>query len=64
VRRRIREIVRSSESLVRAPGPASSGRDLLIVARPGSVEATYVELCTALRTLLDAVPLSTPDPMS
>ena len=61
VRRRIREIVRGSDAVVRTPGPASGGRDLLIVARPASVDATFAELQVALWSLLRAIPVSTPD---
>jgi ribonuclease P protein component len=61
VRRRIREIVRQSDRLVRSPGPASSGRDLLIVARPASVGATFAELRSALQAMLGSIPVSTPD---
>jgi ribonuclease P protein component len=61
VRRRIREIVRRSDALVRTPGPASGGRDILIVARPASVDATFAELQAALRSLLRAIPVSTPE---
>jgi ribonuclease P protein component len=61
VRRRIREIVRASDALIRSPGPAASGRDLLIVARPASAEATFAELQAALVSLLRAIPLPAPD---
>jgi ribonuclease P protein component len=49
VRRRIREIVRG------APSSSSQGWDILIVARPGSVEASFDELRAALERLLAAV---------
>ena len=49
VRRRLREILRSS------PDPVGQGWDMLIVARPASVEVTFDELRTALERLLAAV---------
>jgi ribonuclease P protein component len=61
VRRRIREIVRASDALIRSPGPAAGGRDLLIVARPASAAATFAELRAALDPLLRAIPLPPPD---
>ena len=48
VRRRIRSILRA-ERLEQAPG-----LDVLIVARPASVEATFDELRSALERLLQA----------
>jgi ribonuclease P protein component len=48
VRRRIRAILRNA-------GPQDTdGLDVLIVARPGSVEATFDELRTVLERLLQA----------
>jgi ribonuclease P protein component len=64
VRRRIREIVRRSDELLRSPGPAAAGRDILIVARPASVDASFAELQAALRALLGEIPVSTPDRVS
>jgi ribonuclease P protein component len=56
VRRRIREIVRRCDALLRAPGEPESGRDILIVARPPSAEATFADLQASLLTLLRAIP--------
>ena len=61
VRRRLREIVRGSDALLRSPGPAASGRDLLIVARPPAADATFAELQLALAALLRTIPTSTLD---
>jgi ribonuclease P protein component len=63
VRRRIRAILRASDALVRAPGPVSGGRDLLIVARPASADATFQELQASLVSLLRSIPVSRPDPI-
>jgi ribonuclease P protein component len=56
VRRRIREIVRASDVLLRAPGSVSGGRDLLIVARQPAADATFAELQAALAALLRTIP--------
>ena len=47
VRRRLRELLRERLS---AMGP---GWDLLLIARPGAVAASYAELREALRSLLE-----------
>jgi len=49
VRRRIREILR------RAPNDTGHGWDILIVARPASVDATFDDLRAALERLLGSV---------
>ena len=49
VRRRIREIARG------APSASGRGWDILVVARPASVEASFDELRAALERLLSAV---------
>jgi len=56
VRRRVREILRQ------APNETGHGCDILIVARPASVSATFDELSTTLERLLDAIrnPVKTP----
>jgi ribonuclease P protein component len=56
VRRRVREILRH------APNETGRGWDILIVARPASVSATFDELRTTLERLLDAIrnPVNTP----
>jgi ribonuclease P protein component len=56
VRRRVREILRH------APNETGHGWDILIVARPASVSATFDELRTTLERLLDAIrnPVNTP----
>ncbi len=56
VRRRVREILRQ------APNETGHGWDILIVARPASVGATFDELRTTLERLLDAIrgPVKTP----
>lgn len=46
VRRRIREILRAT------PGIGAPGQDVLVVARPASVDASFDELRTALQRLL------------
>jgi len=48
VRRRIREILRHT------PDEPGSGWDILVVARPDSVDASFDELRTALERLLSA----------
>ena len=60
VRRRIREIVRRCDAIVRASGPPMSGRDILIVARPAIVHATYAELQDALVSQLRGLPVPPP----
>jgi ribonuclease P protein component len=50
VRRRIREILRSRPA---GPGPS---RDILVVARPASVTATYEQLRMALEKVLPGGP--------
>jgi ribonuclease P protein component len=64
VRRRIREIVRRCDVLLRPPGRPSTGRDILIVARPASVEASFADLQAALVAMLRAIPGASPDPTS
>ena len=49
VRRRIREILR------RSPNESGHGWDLLIVARPASVDASFDDLRTALERLVDDI---------
>lgn len=49
VRRRVREALRAS------PAGGGHGWDILVVARPASVEATYDELSAALERLLASV---------
>jgi ribonuclease P protein component len=49
VRRRMREILR------RVPNDTGHGWDILIVARPPAVDATYAELRAVLERLLVAV---------
>lgn len=49
VRRRIREILRQT------PNPTGNGWDMLIVARPAAVDATFDELRAALERLLHVV---------
>ncbi len=49
VRRRIREVLR------RQPADAGPGRDILIVARPPAVDASFDELRTTLERLLGLV---------
>jgi ribonuclease P protein component len=56
VRRRIREIVRACDALVRPPGAPEAGRDILIVARPACVSATFSDLRSALDRLLRGLP--------
>lgn len=53
VRRRVREILRAS------PNRSGHGWDILVVARPASVEATFDEFSSALRGLLASVRAST-----
>jgi ribonuclease P protein component len=53
VRRRVREILRAS------PNHSGHGWDILVVARPASVEATFDEFSAALRGLLASVRAST-----
>ena len=64
VRRRIREIVRRCDALLRPPGTPSSGRDILIVARPASADASFADLQAALVPLLRAIPVPSPDPVT
>jgi ribonuclease P protein component len=56
VRRRVREILRQ------APNETGHGWDILIVARPASVGASFNELRATLERLLDAIrnPVNTP----
>jgi ribonuclease P protein component len=49
VRRRLREILR------RSPNDSGHGWDVLVVARPPAVDASYDELQTALERLLGSV---------
>ena len=49
VRRRLREILR------RSPNDSGRGWDILVVARPPAVDASYSELRTALERLLGSV---------
>lgn len=49
VRRRVKEILR------RSPNSTGHGWDILIVARPPAVEASYDELQTTLERLLSSV---------
>ena len=49
VRRRLREILR------RSPNDSGHGWDMLVVARPPAVDASYDELQTALERLLGSV---------
>jgi len=49
LRRRLREILR------RSPNDSGHGWDILIVARPPAVDASYAELATVLERLLDLV---------
>ena len=49
VRRRVREVLRH------APNETGHGWDILIVAKPDSIDATFGELRTALERLLGAV---------
>lgn len=49
VRRRVREILRAS------PNRSGQGWDILVVARPASVEASFDELSAALERLLVSV---------
>ena len=49
VRRRLREILR------RSPNDSGRGWDILVVARPPAVDASYDELRVALERLLDLV---------
>ena len=58
VRRRIREIVRRCDALLRAPGEPASGRDILIVARPASAQASFADLQASLLSLLRAIPVT------
>ena len=62
VRRRIREIVRRCDAVLRTPGTPESGRDILIVARPASAEATFAELQASLVSLLRGIPVPAPVP--
>ena len=56
VRRRLREILRAN------PNPTGHGWDVLIVARPGSVDAPFDELRDATERLLGVVWHSVKDP--
>ncbi len=58
VRRRIREIVRRCDALLRAPADPASGRDILIVARAATADATFAELQASLVSLLRAIPVA------
>jgi ribonuclease P protein component len=49
VRRRIREVLRQ------APNDSGHGWDMLIVARPASVDASFAELSSAVERLVGAV---------
>lgn len=49
VRRRVRDILRA------APNDSGQGWDILVVARPASVEATFDEFSGAMERLLAAV---------
>ena len=61
VRRRIREIVRRSDAVLRSPGTPMTGRDILIVARPGIAQATFAELQHTLVALLRGIPVTPAD---
>ena len=61
VRRRIREIVRRCDVMRRSPGRAESGRDILIVARPASAQASFADLQASLVSLLRAIPVVSPE---
>jgi ribonuclease P protein component len=62
VRRRIREVLRRCDALLRAPGDPGRGRDILIVARPASADATFSDLQSSLVSLLRAIPVATVEP--
>jgi ribonuclease P protein component len=49
VRRRVREILRQ------LPNDTGHGWDILIVARPAAVDASFAELGSAIERLLDAI---------
>jgi ribonuclease P protein component len=56
VRRRVREILRQ------VPNDTGHGWDILIVARPAAVDASFGELRSALQRLLDAIRSSVKSP--
>jgi ribonuclease P protein component len=61
LRRRIREIVRRCDALLRPPGSPSTGRDILIVARPAAADASFGDLQAALVPMLRSIPVPSPD---